>query len=274
MRVAIRVGYDGRAFRGSQRQPHGRTVEDRMLGAMRELGILEDPRRARFQMAARTDAGVSAVANVAVFDTEFPLDGLLPALAGRLDAVWPWALAEAPDDLVARRAASWRTYTYTATPSGEMDRARAAFAAFEGRHDLRGFCKRDPKVTSFVRRVHSATLDEQDGAWVFEVRGDAFLWQQVRRMVGAALAVARGDARLEDVQQRLRTGEGRAFRTAPPEPLVLTGVGMDLPWRVDDKALARGMEALGARIERARLRARTLAGVRDRIGRVAIDEKD
>src|SRR5439155_859972 len=61
--------------------------------------------------------------------------------------------------------------------------------------------------------------------WQFRVTGDGFLWNQVRRMVSAVLAVGRGEAAVEDIARSLRSGTPhKAFRLAASEGLLLERV--------------------------------------------------
>ncbi len=68
-RIMLRVSYDGTNYCGWQKQPNGITVEETLNRAVSEL-TGED---IRVIGASRTDAGVHALGNVAVFDTESPI---------------------------------------------------------------------------------------------------------------------------------------------------------------------------------------------------------
>ncbi|HET7826213.1 MAG TPA: tRNA pseudouridine(38-40) synthase TruA, partial [Anaeromyxobacter sp.] len=61
-RYALRIAYDGAAFRGFQRQPGLPTVQEALEDALRPLGLA-----GRLDVAARTDAGVSALDQVVSF---------------------------------------------------------------------------------------------------------------------------------------------------------------------------------------------------------------
>src|SRR5207253_9472974 len=72
---ALKLSYDGSAFRGWQRQPGQATVQEAVEGALASL--LGE--RVRVDGAARTDAGVHAEGQVASFSLHRALDP--PALA-------------------------------------------------------------------------------------------------------------------------------------------------------------------------------------------------
>ena len=96
-RVKLTVAYDGTHYCGWQTQPNGITVQEVLEKHLSEL--LKEP--IRIAGASRTDAGVHAKGNVAVFDTQagrkdflcikyqasgrYPDSGILPG-AGKLSS--------------------------------------------------------------------------------------------------------------------------------------------------------------------------------------------
>ena len=68
-RIRIFVAYDGTNYCGWQIQPNGITIEEKLNKALNRL-TGED---IRVIGASRTDSGVHALGNVAVFDTESPI---------------------------------------------------------------------------------------------------------------------------------------------------------------------------------------------------------
>ena len=68
-RVKLVVAYDGTDFRGWQLQPKVRTVEGELNRAL--SGLLRE--EIQVTGASRTDSGVHALCNVAVFDTGSPI---------------------------------------------------------------------------------------------------------------------------------------------------------------------------------------------------------
>lgn len=234
VRLALRVAYDGSAFQGSQRQPpevivsasgvervrEVRTVEGELVRGLRRIAAVAED--AALEMAGRTDAGVSAVANVAAFDTDFDPRRIQRALNGNMRDVWVLARAEVPEGWSPRRAAVRRTYVYHGPPAGDLAAANAALAAFLGEHDLTSFSRAGDARSPWAR-VDVARVEDADGLWTYTVAGPAFLWNQVRRMVAAAAAVARGEAAVADVERGL-AGERVDLGTAPAGGLVLADV--------------------------------------------------
>lgn len=247
-RVALRVAYDGRAFHGSQRQPGVRTVEGDLLAALARVGALEDAESARFLAASRTDRGVSAAGNVFAFDTRFRRDELVSAANAHLRDAWALATAPAPDGFNPRSSPR-RTYAYLQPRSGVRDPAAfaAALARFEGTHDFTNFGRVEEHVDP-VRDVRRLAVAEHGPFLRVEIEAPSFLWNQVRRMVGAALAVDRGDATLDALDLALaKPTEPVDLGLAAPEPLVLVDVAHDaLAWEGDPRG--SGARALRARI--------------------------
>ena len=68
-RVMLTVAYDGTAYHGWQIQPNGETIEGILNRCLSEtLG-----EKIEVIGASRTDSGVHAMGNIAVFDTDSPI---------------------------------------------------------------------------------------------------------------------------------------------------------------------------------------------------------
>ncbi len=253
--VALRIAYDGSAFDSYARQPGRRTVESELLSALRKHGYVEDT----FRTGSRTDAGVSALENVCKAMIERPhLRGLVPAIQRRLpEGLWVTGAAEVHAAWRPRHARR-RTYRYEAVARGEdVARVRAACDAFVGRHDMHAFAKmeegRNPERSIFAFTVEPAPM-----AWEFRVEGDGFLWNQVRRMVSATLAVGSGDANVSDIKASLASGKPhKAFGLAPAAGLLLERVEYpEITWtpatgRFGSKDLPRLLQQARGRVRLA-----------------------
>src|SRR6266581_9169917 len=109
-RYALRIAYDGAAFRGFQRQPGLPTVQGALEEALAGAGI-----RARLDTAARTDAGVHSLAQVVTFSARSRLSG--PELRAAVNRGTPEGLlcldaAVVEPSFHARASARSRTYVY------------------------------------------------------------------------------------------------------------------------------------------------------------------
>lgn len=227
--VALRIAYDGSSFHSYARQPGRRTTEGALLGALKHDGYVEGS----FKTGSRTDAGVCALENVCRATVKRKtLRGLVPSLQRNCpDGLWVTAAAPVAPEWNPRHARR-RTYRYEAIARGEdLELLRPACAAFLGRHDMRAFAKmeegRNPE-----RNVFAFDVAADGPVWSFRVTGDGFLWNQVRRMVGAAAAVGRGEAEVHDIEASLASGKAHPrFKLAPAQGLTLEHVEYDgLAW--------------------------------------------
>lgn len=225
-RYALRFGYDGRQFRGYQRQPGCRTVEGDILAAMKRLGIIRDIKKANFRSSSRTDAGVSALGNILAVNTDFKPEQLLAALNSQVEEVWFTGIKKVGSGFNPRHA-KMRVYRYYLPARGHRITAlRTAAKPFEGTHDFANFCyKVEGKNT--VRTVEKISVARKSGMIAIEVRGQSFLWGMVRMIVGAMLAVESGKATVAGVKKALAGGKKVDFGVAPAESLVLADVAYD-----------------------------------------------
>ncbi|GAA96114.1 uncharacterized protein L969DRAFT_43717 [Mixia osmundae IAM 14324] len=114
-----------------------------------------------------------------------------------------WSAVDAEFD--GRFACLWRQYKYffSLSPLGlELDPMREAASRLEGEHDFRHMCKIDAskQITNYRRLVLSATIDPvetglgrdakgQQDLYVLNLKGTAFLYNQVRHMMALLFLV-------------------------------------------------------------------------------------
>jgi tRNA pseudouridine38-40 synthase len=262
---AYRLAYDGTAYRGFQRQPHGETVEDALLGALRSLGVVDgmDETPPGYAAAGRTDAGASALGQTVAFEAP---DWLAPrALNGELPAdVRAWASADAPGGFHATHDTLSRTYSYQLhAPDADERLAQAVCDRLSGEHDFHNLTSDEAGTVRHLR----ASATREGPFLVCYVRAGGFPRGFVRRAVGLIGAVAIGDRPPESVDrvlgpEPLDGPEGVA--AAPPEPLVLLSVAYpDLRFAVDERAAASAREAFGSRRTSASARARVMGLLAD-----------
>ncbi|KAH8101317.1 pseudouridine synthase [Cristinia sonorae] len=100
------------------------------------------------------------------------------------------------DDFSARFNCRFRHYKYFFTSDGlDIAAMRDAASRLVGEHDFRNLCKVDPgkQLTSFRRKILQATVNpvENDGSklYVFDLKGTAFLYNQVRHIMAVLFLV-------------------------------------------------------------------------------------
>jgi len=231
----LTIEYEGTKFSGWQVQAHGRTVQGVLLEALREL---LGERDIDLQGAGRTDAGVHALGQVASLRCRTRIEPRRTLAA--LERALPADLAvrgfvEAPRSFHARHDAVARAYRYQLAQrrsafgkrftwwTGPLDAAamREAAAHFVGRHDFAAFAKRAGEAESTVVEVAACEVTAAADWALVRVAASHFVWNQVRRMVGALVTVGRGEAAPLDVDRWL-TG------AVPPPPLAAPAAGLFL----------------------------------------------
>lgn len=222
-RVAIKIAYLGDGFSGSQVQPDVRTVQGQILEDIRR--VMKTDGDAGLRISSRTDRGVNALGNVIVLDSPFDNDSvLLKALNSVTDGIFYRSSARVGADFIPRHA-SRRVYEYRAHGKGmDAGKARECASMFVGEHDFVRFCRDDGKPTTLTIDSIDVSQDGDDLILRFEARH--FLWNMVRRISAAVMAVARGDATTDDVSRAL-AGEDVHFGTARPDALTLVDVAYD-----------------------------------------------
>lgn len=243
-RFAATVSYDGQDFAGSQRQPRVRTVQGELETAAEAL--FGSP--TRVDLAGRTDAGVHALGQVAAFSAPTALE---PSTVERaLNAHLPADVAirdvrEAPLAFDPRRWARRRWYRYSLLtavsrlplqrrtawrmgPRFDLGAMKEAAKALVGRRDFRACAGPLEDGRSAVRTIAEARFSQQDRILAFDIEGDAFLPQMVRRIVGGLVRVGRGAISSKDFEGAVAAAEPASVGPpAPPHGLCLQRVWYD-----------------------------------------------
>ncbi len=198
--IRLVVEYDGTGLHGWQRQDNGTTVQQHLEEALAELLVHE----VQVTGASRTDAGVHARGQVAVFHTErrIPLHGIRRGLNSMLPAqIAVREASEVADDFHPRFSATGKHYRYTMLVRPDRsprwrDRAwhhpepldleamRAAAAHLIGEHDFAAFRAAGCAAKTTTRRVEEIAITPEGDLVILDVRGNAFLRQMVRIIVG------------------------------------------------------------------------------------------
>ncbi|MGP1449956.1 MAG: hypothetical protein ACTTJS_02355 [Wolinella sp.] len=100
-----------------------------------------------------------------------------------------------------------------------------AFRALIGRHDFVLFHKNGSEPSSTIREIHTLRLYKYRGFWVFYIEANGFLRLQVRLLIGALLALSRGDICLEQFLAQLEGRERTWHIPASPNGLYLCNIG-------------------------------------------------
>ena len=243
-RIKLVVSYDGTAYCGWQLQPNGVTIEEVLNKALSSL-LKED---IQVIGASRTDSGVHAMGNVAVFDTEsrIPGDKICFALNQRLpDDVRIQASEEVPLTFHPRKANCVKTYEYKILNRKidmplqrlyshfcyfnlDLEKMQKAASYLIGEHDFKSFCTVRTQAEETVRTIYSLTVTKVDDLITIRISGSGFLYNMVRAMVGTVVYAAEGKLAPEDIPAILDSGNRTlAGPTVPPGGLYMTRLWYD-----------------------------------------------
>ncbi|MCB9597508.1 MAG: tRNA pseudouridine(38-40) synthase TruA [Sandaracinaceae bacterium] len=258
--VRVVVSYDGTGFCGWQRQPGLRTVQEELEAAVAKL--TGEPTHVR--ATSRTDSGVHAFGQLAAFDTprDIPDFGWVRGINGKLtDEIAVLSAEPCAPGYDPRYDAEAKTYRYLlhlgpirdpllrdrawhlgprrARPCGgwpthpsqwlDVPSMQAAAAEMVGTHDFKAFKRAiDPREKT-VRTLTRVDVIEHWGGredlLAVEIRGNSFMHNMIRILVGTLLDVGRERMTPEDVRDVIVGGERKdAGETAPACGLYLVEV--------------------------------------------------
>lgn len=238
MRILLKVSYDGTDYHGWQVQDGQITVAGVLEVAIKDL----TGETVELLGASRTDAGVHARGNVAVFDTQttIPPERFALAVNNYLPQdVRVMESREVSEDFVPRFQAKNKTYLYRIQNSlvpdplrrlyvyhakGKIDVSAMEKAAgyIEGQHDFTSFSSVHTQVKSFVRTVYSCKVSRIDDEIQIMINGDGFLYNMVRIIAGTLLSVGYGKICPEYIKEIIEKKDRcSAGETLPPNGLSL-----------------------------------------------------
>lgn len=244
-RIKLILAYDGTDFAGWQLQARDRTVQGEVEAAITRIA----GKRLPVQGAGRTDAGVHALGQCAHFDIpesllripwRIALNGIMRTDVRVLEACVAHPRFHAQYDALSKIYAYtlWhdrshvnplrRRFVWDVPPLdlAAMDEAAQVFL---GSHDFKSFqnAGTPPGPRGTVRTItalwREGGLTASEITW--RIRGDGFLKQMVRNIVGCLVAVGKGKVMPADVRSILeRRDRNHSLPTAPPWGLCMERV--------------------------------------------------
>lgn len=248
-RIMLRVSYDGSMFHGWQSQGGLPSVQGTLSSVVSSIVGADTA----VYGSGRTDSGVHALSQACHFDTSSGMSAEKFAIA--LNTKLPKSIRvlsseEAPVGFHARYSTMSREYWYLIKESSSMLPFDAGHvtpvkdipaipvlsgyaSCLVGTHDFTTFASARDMSLSRIRDIYVSEWDmitDAYGASVLRYRtaGNAFLYHQVRSMVGTMLdSAAKGESE-EDFRRRLEVKDRKAaLRTAQPDGLYLAYVSYD-----------------------------------------------
>jgi tRNA pseudouridine38-40 synthase len=264
-RLKIDLAYDGTDFAGWAKQPDQRTVQAHIEEAL--------TRMTRHQVstivAGRTDAGVHARHQIIHVDipatphisryrpdeTEWDIENFYYRINQILDKdIRVNSVVEAPANFHARFSAEARHYRYKILDNNQVlsplqrldattwfrkldiDLMNEASAKMLGERDFATFCRFRPNSTTIRDLKRFEWHRDSDGFVIADLSADAFGWNMVRNLVGAAACVGEGRYPVEWMSEIL-TAKSRVS-----DSYVFPGSGltlMQVDYPADEDLLAR-----------------------------------
>ena len=255
-RIKLTIAYDGTNYCGFQVQPELPTIEGELNRALGEL----TGEHIEVIGASRTDSGVHAYGNVAVFDTasSIPADRFPLAIAGFLpEDIRVVESEEVPAEWHPRKCDCIKTYEYSFDCGRVEDPKQRLYTSFSrrvpdiglmreaaayliGEHDFTSFANPSSQILkeggSAVRNIYSIEIASQlrnesesfgpaNTNVIIRITGNGFLYNMVRIIAGVLIRVGRGYYEPEKVKELL-DGKERTKEaiTAPPQGLFLVEI--------------------------------------------------
>lgn len=239
--IALRLKYDGSRYHGWQVQKNEISVAQTLEEALSR--VCGHPVRA--VGCGRTDAGVHALRYCANFRTDcrIPTDRIPLAVNSRLPGdIAVEDAAEAGEDFNAIGSCIKKEYVYKILNSPirdpflekrvcfypqrlDMERMKAAGAAFEGTHDFKAVRSVGTETKTTVRTVYWCRAEKEGDIIRIAVCADGFLYNMCRAMVGTMVYASYGKLQPEEIPALLEKGDRRLTGpTMPPQGLYLNRV--------------------------------------------------
>lgn len=248
--------YQGAGFSGWQIQSQGeRTVQgeiNKVLAKMAKVGLID----VKTVGSGRTDSGVHALGQV--FKASIPLKIDPQALMRGLNSLLNWEVSilsaeEVDASFHPMGHSQWKEYLYLFTNGGstspftfplvastevtlDMDLLKKGIVLFQGEHDFKNYFCVGTETKTTIKNILEIELLNQapfkgifdfsgEDIWQLRIRGDGFLKQMVRLMVGALWALGKGKVSLEQVEASLNGADtGKLGVVAPACGLYLNKV--------------------------------------------------
>lgn len=206
--LKVTMGFRGTNYHGFQRQPNGITVQEVVETALSKL--FNEP--VTIQGCSRTDTGVHAKEYCFTMQTEkqLPERNFICGACGYLpEDISIYRVEEMPADFHARFSCKAKEYMYRIHNSEsknpfttdlellyrrklDIPLMQEAAQHFIGTHDFATFCTNCTEKQNTIRTIYDITIEKQGNTVILLVKGNGFLYNMVRILVGTLLSVNEG----------------------------------------------------------------------------------
>lgn len=244
MRYFITFSYDGSKYKGYQKQPNAKTIQEEIEKAIKKIN---NDQEVIIYASGRTDAGVHALNQRAHFDLDMDItpEKLHHAINSLIPKdIYIKKLELVSDNFHARfdvRAKEYiykinmgeynpieKDYTYQYNKSLDTVEMERAMKYLEGTHNFKSFTKNDDEKEDYTRTIVQTNLirDVRNVQNItLSFLGTGFLRYMVRNMVGTLIEIGEGKRKSEDIIDIIKAEDRtQAGITASPEGLYLKDV--------------------------------------------------
>lgn len=226
MNLKFTLAYDGSLFQGSQKQPNGLTIEDKLLFAFKKINI-----KTNIVLSGRTDKEVHAtgqVFNCFVPDYWEDFFKLKEVLNKNLpSSIKILKISKVNESFHSRFHAKKRVYRYLITTkpttpfndkfityvkSVDEEVLKKAIKEFIGVYDFKYFHKTGSDKELTTREIFDTSFYKYKNIYVFRFEANSYLRSQIRLMVGFLLAINNNKQTIENLKEQLRL-EKHYFKT-------------------------------------------------------------
>ncbi|XP_011499598.1 PREDICTED: tRNA pseudouridine(38/39) synthase [Ceratosolen solmsi marchali] len=272
--VFMKLSYLGWDYQGFVvQEDFVNTIEHYLFAALIKSCLIESRETSNYHRCGRTDKGVSAFSQVISIDIrsrldlvkqgslidEIPYCKILNRLLPKNIRCICWA--PVGDMISARFNCNWRGYKYF-FPRGNLniDLMNEAIQYAIGKHDFRNLCKMDVGngVVNFSRDIIEAQVvcltkecDLRNSAYdmcEFSIKSNAFLWHQIRCIMGILFLVGYGQEKPEIIKDLLdieKCPEKPQYNIAHYIPLNLFySYYNDVNWNIDKEEIQKVIKDL------------------------------
>ena len=239
--LRLDICYDGTRYRGWQRLVgNDNTIQGKLEKTLSR--ILDE--EIEVIGSGRTDAGVHAVRQVANFrcESQVPVQDILQQLRRYLPHdIGIYSVRDVSERFHARLKAKSKTYRYRLWVGNEpcifernfvtvwnewldIDSMRRAAQHFRGSHDFSAFCANKHFKKSTIRTIFSFEVSYVGNEIVFTVKGNGFLHNMVRIMVGTLVEIGQGVRSVDSIEALFGAERAEAGICMPPQGLCLMEV--------------------------------------------------
>jgi len=239
--IKLIISYRGTHYCGWQVQPNGETIQAVLTAAIEQL----TGERVKLIGSGRTDAGVHAIGQCANFLTAstIPPEAFHKALNTRLPSdIRVLRSMDCEPEFHSRYDAKGKSYTYKIYESAvaspfvadlafhvtyplDWKAIKMAAADLIGEHDFKAFMASGSAVKTTIRTIEEISFEKNDNLREITFKGNGFLYNMVRIMVGTLYEVGYHRIDPHDLSKIISDGDrSRAGITAPAHGLYLKEV--------------------------------------------------